>query len=142
MAAGRCPVSCPPGSCLRSYPVSSAYTPARCSGAIIPAMRAIFRRPKEDVEASNDTEYAFGKSKSLLRRIVDSVGGTGGLASFTFIVFAVLYVFSNEVSLRVAKAVGKRLKRLSAKVERQEELTEKDLEVFGGWRWRVLLWSS
>ena len=132
------PVS--PDAIVRIAPYS-AIPGSRAS--FIPVIRAIFPRPKEDEESANDTEYAFGKSKSLIRRILDSVQGRGGLASFAFFVFAVLYVFQNEVTLRVARTAGKRLKRLGAKIEEgQEDLTEKDLELLQGWRWRVLLWSS
>jgi hypothetical protein len=71
------------------------------------------------------------------------VHGKSGLASMAFFVFAVLYVFQNEVALRVAKTVSRRLKRLSAKVERgDEEISEKDMELLKGWRWRVLLWTE
>jgi hypothetical protein len=58
-------------------------------------------------------------------------------------VFAVLYVFQNEVELRVARTVGKRLRRLVARVEDgREELTEDDVKLLQGWRWRVLIWSD
>ncbi|KAK8128909.1 hypothetical protein PG984_010017 [Apiospora sp. TS-2023a] len=70
----------------------------------------------------NATEYAFGKSRALIQRIRASVRGhgwfLGGFAAVSFFVLSVLYVFENEVSLRVAKTVSKRLKRLTAKVER------------------------
>ena len=78
-----------------------------------------------------------------MARILDSVHGKSGLASVAFFVFAVLYVFQNEVALRVAKTVSKRLKRLRDKVERgEEEISEKDVELLKGWRWRILLWSE
>jgi acid phosphatase family membrane protein YuiD len=109
-------------------------------GTIIPSVRRLFRRSETDEEA-NDTEYAFVKSKSLISRILEPVGGKTGLFSIAFFVFAVLYVFQNEISLRVARTMAKRLKRLSARVERGEEgLDESDLKVFNGWRWRVLMW--
>ncbi|KAK8867452.1 U6 small nuclear RNA (adenine-(43)-N(6))-methyltransferase [Apiospora arundinis] len=152
--------------------------------SIIPLVRRIFRRPSKDskkkgeahnstttVSATktssgsggdsgnaimNATEYAFAKSRSLIKRIRESVRGSGwflgGFAAVAFFVLSVLYVFENEVSLRVAKTVAKRLKRLTAKVERggartsngaAEVLDEKDLLVLQqGWRWRVLTWSS
>lgn len=89
---------------------------------------------------SNDTEYAFKRSRSLISRILDSVRGKGRWASMAVFVLSVLYVFQNEVSLRVAKTVSKRLKRLKYKIERGEgEVVEKDLDVLKGWRWRVLL---
>jgi hypothetical protein len=112
------------------------------SASFIPAIRAIFRRPSTEVETSNDTEYAFRRSKSLIDRIKKSLPGRGRLASLAFFVFAVLYVFSNEVSLRVSRTVAKRLKRLSTKIEGgEEDVDEKDLKVLSGWRWRVLLWN-
>ncbi|OIW32784.1 hypothetical protein CONLIGDRAFT_630401 [Coniochaeta ligniaria NRRL 30616] len=110
--------------------------------SFIPAIRAIFRRPTGETETSNHTEYAFRKSRSLIARIRDSVHGKGRFAALAFFVFAVLYVFSNEVSLRVARTVSKRLKRLSAKIENgQEDIDEKDMKLLSGWRWRVLLWN-
>ncbi|KAI1413858.1 hypothetical protein F5Y13DRAFT_24314 [Hypoxylon sp. FL1857] len=108
--------------------------------SFIPAVRRIFRRSSKDKEA-NDTEYAFRRSKSLIGRILDSVHGKSKFASVAFFVLAILYVFESEVSLRVARTVSKRLKRLMAKVERGDEgLGEDDLKVLKGWRWRVLLW--
>lgn len=92
------------------------------------------------MESSNDTEYAFKRSKSLISRILRSAHGLEKLASFTFFIFAVVYVFQNEVSLRVAKTVSRRLKQLSVKMERGEEgITEKDVKLLRGWRWRVLV---
>ncbi|KAI1099650.1 hypothetical protein F4804DRAFT_75065 [Jackrogersella minutella] len=108
--------------------------------SFIPAVRRIFRRSSKDNE-SNDTEYAFKKSKSLISRILDSVHGKSKLASVAFFVLAVLYVFQSEVSLRVARTVSKRLKRLMAKVERGDQgLGTDDMKVLNGWRWRVLMW--
>ncbi|POS76717.1 hypothetical protein DHEL01_v204888 [Diaporthe helianthi] len=108
---------------------------------IIPAVKAVWNRPRHHSESSNNTEYAFLKSKSLIARILNAVRSSfGGLASVTFFVFAVLYVFQNEVSLRVAKSMSKRLKRLHAKVERgDQEITQADLKILCGWRWRILL---
>jgi hypothetical protein len=58
-------------------------------------------------------------------------------------VFAVLYVFQNEVTLRVARSVSKRLRRIAAKVEDgREEVTEDDVRLLQGWRWRVVSWSE
>jgi hypothetical protein len=103
-------------------------------------VRRIFRRSPKDEEA-NDTEYAFKKSKSLISRILDSVHGKSGFASVAFFVLAVLYVFQNEVTLRVARTMSKRLKRLSIKVQDgHHDLDNKDLDIVKGWRWRVLLW--
>lgn len=111
--------------------------------SFIPAIRAIFRRPAGEAETSNNTEYAFRKSRSLITRIRESVHGKGRLAGLAFFVFAVLYVFSNEVSLRVARTVSKRLKRLSAKIENgQDDLDENDIKTLNGWRWRVLFWNQ
>ncbi|KAI1497846.1 hypothetical protein F5X99DRAFT_395360 [Biscogniauxia marginata] len=110
------------------------------AASLIPAVRKLFRRSSKDKE-SNDTEYAFKKSKSLIARIVDSVRGKGALASLAFFVLAVLYVFQSEVSLRVAKTVSKRLKKLTAKIERGDQgIGDEDLKVLRGWRWRVLFW--
>lgn len=106
-------------------------------------MRKIFRRSHDDHVSSNDTEHAFRKSKSLIARILDSVRvhGKSGLASVAFFVLAVLYVFQSEVSLRVARTVAKRLKKLITKVEDGvEDVDDQDLKVINGWRWRVLLW--
>lgn len=111
----------------------------------MPVVRRLFRRSPDDRVASNDTEYAFRKSKTLIGRILESARGRGGsksaLASVAFFVLAVLYVFQSEVSLRVARTVAKRLKRLVTKVEvGVEDVEETDLKVLCGWRWRVLLW--
>ncbi|CAK7240423.1 MAG: hypothetical protein STHCBS139747_001864 [Sporothrix thermara] len=114
----------------------------------VPLVRRLFRRRGSGSNASldkstaNNTEYAFVRSRSLVDRMLNSVTRRGGLASVAFFVFAVLYIFSNEVSLRVARTVGRRLKRLSTKLERGDEpLDESDLKQLSGWRWRVLLWG-
>ncbi|CAK7234016.1 hypothetical protein SEUCBS140593_008795 [Sporothrix eucalyptigena] len=108
----------------------------------IPLVRRLFRRDHTRTNTANDTEYAFVRSRSLVDRMLSSVTRRGGLASIAFFVFAVLYIFSNEVSLRVARTVSKRLKRLSTKLERGDEpLDEADLKQLSGWRWRVLLWG-
>jgi predicted DNA-binding protein len=113
------------------------------SASFVPIIRTIFRRSSEETQVSNDTEYAFRRSRSLVARIRRLAHGTGRWASIAFFVFAVLYVFSNEVSLRVARTVGKRLKRLSAKIESgEEDVEEKDMKVLDGWRWRILLWNE
>jgi hypothetical protein len=110
------------------------------SASFIPIVRRMFRRSPRDEEA-NDTEYAFKKSRSLISRILDSVHGKSGLASVAMFVLAILYVFQNEVSLRVARTMSKRLKRLTNKVEMGgHDLDSRDLDVLKGWRWRVLLW--
>ncbi|KAK0719433.1 hypothetical protein B0H67DRAFT_486896 [Lasiosphaeris hirsuta] len=107
----------------------------------IPVVRTIFRRPSDEKESSNNTEYAFRRSRSLISRIMDSAYRPG-FATLAFFVFAVMYVFQNEVTLRVSRAVAKRLKRLTSKVERgEEEISEADLKLLQGWRWRILLWS-
>ena len=110
---------------------------------LIPAIRKIFRRnhDSESVKSSNDTEYAFRKSKGLLAHIKDSMLGNGSFASVAFFVFAVLYVFQNEVSLRVARTVQKRIKKLTSKVKSGDwNVDAHDLRALEGWRWRVLLW--
>lgn len=106
-------------------------------------MRKLFRRgsDSESLVSSNNTEYAFRRSKGLLQRIKDSVLGHSHLASIAFFVFSVLYVFQNEVTLRVAKTVQKRLKKLSQRLEySSQEIDDKDLKLLEGWRWRVILW--
>ncbi|EFQ33918.1 uncharacterized protein GLRG_09062 [Colletotrichum graminicola M1.001] len=113
----------------------------------IPAVKRIFRRPsdrsQDQVQASNSTEYAFWRSKALVARIKDSLLGRNSFASIAFFVFAVLYVFTNEVSLQVAKTVSKRLKRLGAKIERGDaDIVEQDMKLLEGWRWRVLMWGQ
>ncbi|KAK2774053.1 hypothetical protein CKAH01_13276 [Colletotrichum kahawae] len=114
----------------------------------IPAVKRVFRRPsssegRSSVQATNNTEYAFSKSKAMLARIKDSVLGRNSFASIAFFVFAVLYIFSNEVSLMVAKTVSKRLKRLGAKIERGDvEVVDSDMKLLEGWRWRVLMWGQ
>ncbi|KAI1775782.1 hypothetical protein F4818DRAFT_387803 [Hypoxylon cercidicola] len=108
--------------------------------AFIPAVRRIFRRSHKDREA-NDTEYAFKRSKGLISRILSSVHGKSKIASVAFFVLSILYVFQSEVSLRVARTMSKRLKRLMAKVERGDQgIGEDDMKILNGWRWRVLLW--
>lgn len=111
--------------------------------SFIPLVRRIFRRnsDKESNESANDTEYAFKRSKGIISYIKDSVFGKGAFASMAFFVFAVLYVFQNEVSLRVAKTMQKRVRKLSARIERGDpDISDKDIKMLDGWRWRVLLW--
>ena len=140
-------------ACLPTYPRGEGGLQCRLGGlfpdklgrgTFIPGVKRLFRRPEEDrTVAANDTEYAFARSKTLVARILDSVHGKSGLASVAFFVFAVLYVFQSEVSLRVAKTVAKRLKRLRDRIERgDEDIAEKDVELLKGWRWRILLWSE
>ncbi|KAK2002117.1 hypothetical protein LX36DRAFT_568866 [Colletotrichum falcatum] len=110
----------------------------------IPAVKRIFRRPsdrsEDQIQASNSTEYAFWRSKALVARIKDSLLGRNSFASIAFFVFAVLYVFTNEISIQVAKTVSKRLKRLSAKIERGDaNVVDQDMKLLEGWRWRVLM---
>lgn len=110
--------------------------------SFIPLVKKLFRRPKHEDESANRTEYAFKKSKSLVARILASTHRPG-LGTLAFFVFGVLYVFTNEVSLRVGRTVSKRLRRLVAKVEDgREEVTEDDVKVLQGWRWRILNWSE
>lgn len=113
------------------------------SAVLIPAIRKIFRRPSDDDETSNDTEYAFRRSKSLISRTWTLVKNNGALASMGMLVLSVLYVFQAEVTLRVVRTVSKRLKRLIQRIEiGNEVLDEKDMDLFRGWRWRVLMWKS
>ncbi|KAM0271634.1 hypothetical protein ACHAQH_009022 [Verticillium albo-atrum] len=110
---------------------------------IIPTVNFIFRRSpseRKDDKTVTDTEHSFVRTRALLSKIKDTVLGRNNIASVAFFVFAVLYVFSNEVTLMVAKTVNKRLKRLSSKLEKGDgQLEEKDLKLLDGWRWRVLL---
>lgn len=113
------------------------------SASLIPAVRRIFRRPSDDEKTSNDTEYAFQRSKGLISRTWDLVKRNGALASMALFVLSVLYVFQAEVSLRVARTVSRRLKRLIQRIEiGNEVLDERDVDIFQGWRWRVLTWKS
>ncbi|KAM3557822.1 hypothetical protein ARSEF4850_004887 [Beauveria asiatica] len=98
--------------------------------SFIPLVRRIFRRSNDEDSkvASNDTEYAFQRSRNILTRIKDSVFGVGRLASIGFFVFAVLYIFQNEVSLRVARTTQKRIKQLSDRIIAGDDtLEERDL---------------
>ncbi|KAM3467275.1 hypothetical protein NHJ6243_000306 [Beauveria neobassiana] len=54
--------------------------------SFIPLVRRIFRRSNDEDSkvASNDTEYAFQRSRNILARIKDSVFGVGRLASIGF----------------------------------------------------------
>ncbi|PSR82912.1 hypothetical protein BD289DRAFT_334483, partial [Coniella lustricola] len=125
---------------------------------LIPLLRAIWRKPPADQNqdhssssvAATDTEYAFHKSRSLMRRILDLNLGHGlrKLASLTFVVFAAVYVFQNEVKLRVARTMAKKLKRLGVLVGRSSgsgndngvrvAFMEEDVKVLENWRWRIL----
>lgn len=116
-----------------------------CSASFIPLVRRIFRRQPDDKvskESSNDTEYAFRRSSRIVAYLKDAVLGRGSWAKVAMFVFAVLYVFQNEVTLRVAKTLQRRLRRLTARIEEgaHSDLDEADLRVLQGWRWRVLLW--
>lgn len=113
------------------------------SASFIPLVRKIFRRKnaEDEDDSVNDTEYAFKKSKSLLARIRNGLFGVGGLASIAVFVFAVLYIFQNEVTLRVGKTIQKRLRKLSDRIERGDgQVDERDLRLLQGWRWSILLW--
>ncbi|AEO67167.1 uncharacterized protein THITE_128347 [Thermothielavioides terrestris NRRL 8126] len=110
--------------------------------SVIPLVKRLFRRPRDEDESANRTEYAFRKSRGLISRILASTRRPG-LGTLAFFVFAVLYIFQNEVSLRVARTVRRRLRRLVAKVEQgREALTDDDVKMLRGWRWRVLTWSE
>lgn len=106
-------------------------------------MRAIFRRRKGEANeygASNNTELAFRKSKGLVDRILDSMSvGKGALASIAFFVLAAMYVFQNEIALRSARTVAKRMKRLCGRLEAGEsQLRGDEIDILEGWRWRVI----
>ena len=109
----------------------------------VPLVRRLFRKPASAKgTGTSGTEYAFARSRALVDRMLGSVSRRGGLASIAFFVFAVLYIFTNEVSLRVARTLCRRLKKLSGKIERgDEELSAADIKQLSGWRWRVLLWG-
>ena len=105
-------------------------------------VKRLFRRPKDERETSSRTEYAFVKSRSLISSILEATRRPG-IATVAFFVFAVLYIFENEVSLQVGRSLSKRLKRLSSKLERGgEDVNEQDIKLLQGWRWRVLEWSE
>ena len=140
--------------CARFSPSFRLVCVANCffdRAIFIPLVKSFFRPSTVDKGAHarehkgkskhnkhfNRTEYAFRKSKSLIDRILTQARRPG-LASLSFLVFAVLYVFTNEVSLRAAKTVSRRLKRLTSKVERGRELGEEDFKGLQGWRWGVL----
>ncbi|KAM4062042.1 hypothetical protein HRG_008910 [Hirsutella rhossiliensis] len=111
--------------------------------AFIPAVRSIFRRgfDEQSHASANDTEYAFHRSKGLMARIRDGILGSGKLAKVAFFVFAVLYVFQNEVTLRAARTTQRRLRRLCERIERGDaDMDDKDIAVLEGWRWRILFW--
>ncbi|ROT41940.1 hypothetical protein SODALDRAFT_326123 [Sodiomyces alkalinus F11] len=110
--------------------------------SVIPVVKRLFRRSPEEKEQDKsvtDMEHAFSRSREILSRIKDTVLGRSGFASMAFFVFAVLYVFSNEVSLMVAKTVNKRVKSVSNKLYDGQEIDEKDIKLLDGWRWRILL---
>ncbi|KAK0385648.1 hypothetical protein NLU13_6825 [Sarocladium strictum] len=110
--------------------------------SFVPLVRRIFRRndDEESQVSANDTEYAWRRATNLLARIRDSILGKGSLASIAFFVFAVLYVFQNEVKLRVARTLRKRVRKLCARIEAGDETVgDEDLKVFDGWRWRIVL---
>ncbi|KAG5913814.1 hypothetical protein E4U53_004764, partial [Claviceps sorghi] len=101
--------------------------------------RRIFRRgsDQESQVSSNDTEYAFRRSRRFLSGLKNALLGRGAFAKIALFVFAVLYVFQNEVTIRVARTLNKRLRSLTERVEHgDDDLSEADLRVFDGWRWR------
>ncbi|RCI08986.1 hypothetical protein L249_5016 [Ophiocordyceps polyrhachis-furcata BCC 54312] len=119
---------------------------SRERSALIPTIRAIFRRrrrrhqnyhPAED-SRTNDTEHAFRRSLTLMARIRNGVLGRGGyVASVAMFVLGLLVVFRNEVLLRVARTVYRRLRRLCEALEGGvDEDGLVDGQVLEGWRWR------
>ncbi|PHH60286.1 hypothetical protein CDD81_1876 [Ophiocordyceps australis] len=113
-------------------------------GAIlVPAVRHIFRRSAHAQPRAwaNDTEYALHRSKSLLSRMTRSMVrlGTGPLARLSLVVFAAVYVFYNELCLRVARTLYRRVYRLCQRIQRRDLVGHDDVAVLEGWRWRVLL---
>jgi hypothetical protein len=109
-------------------------------------MRRIYPRDKDadGKPSANSTEHAYRKSMSLMSRINETVLGSGGIAQMAMFVVSLLWVFQNEVSLQVAKTVHRRLRRLCAKLEKGGgvEVSEADMTLLQGWRWRVLLWGK
>ncbi|KAL2267790.1 hypothetical protein VTJ83DRAFT_5067 [Remersonia thermophila] len=107
-----------------------------------PGAASSFFSDDYDEPPSNSTERAWRRSKRLVARILEEYGRPG-LGTLAFFVFAVLYVFTNEVSLRAARSVARRLGRLAAKLdEGREEVGEADMKALRGWKWRVVGWSD
>lgn len=110
------------------------------SVSFIPIVRRIFRRPANTSVAGNDTEYAWHRAAALLQRIKEGILGNGSFAIIASFVAAVLYVFQNEVKLRVARTIRKRVRKLCARLEAGDEtIGDEDLKVFDGWRWKIVL---
>ncbi|KAK4221961.1 hypothetical protein QBC38DRAFT_376131, partial [Podospora fimiseda] len=121
--------------------------------AFIPLVKKLFYNEKKEKLAATKaakkdqvfkslTEYAFVRSKALVKKILD-LTGRPSIYSVAFFVFAVLYIFTNEVTLRAAKSVNKRVKKLLNRVEYGEgDLKEDDMELLHGWKWRILEWAD
>lgn len=92
----------------------------------------------------NETEYAFWESKSLAASLLHGARRYGSrIAAVVMFILGALYAFQNEVVLAAARTVMRRLKVLSKKVEEGNvELSDKDLDVLTGWRWRVIFWEQ
>ncbi|KAL5594334.1 hypothetical protein BROUX41_001274 [Berkeleyomyces rouxiae] len=116
------------------------------SGSIVPIIKSVFRRIAKHyprLDAANDTEYAFKRSRTLTDYLKASVAGRKRLAGVSMFLFAVLYVFQNEILLRVSRTMYKRVRRLHDKMVRgQHMVTQEDLTVMDGWRWRVISWAA
>jgi hypothetical protein len=68
---------------------------------------------------------------------------TKAIALVTVYTLAFLYTAQNEVSVRVARAVSRRLKQLISKIDKGEEIvTDEDLNFLEGWRWKILFWGT
>jgi hypothetical protein len=53
---------------------------------------------------------------------------------------ACLYTLKNELLLRVAKDTSRNLKDLTSRIEAgDEDVTDEDMDLITGWRWRMLL---
>lgn len=87
----------------------------------------------------------------MVTRILDGLRRMGWTATIFMFVLAALYVFQAEVTIRIARTIHKRLKKLLIKMEEGERLPgndsmvvmeSRDLECLRGWRWRILLWSK
>lgn len=115
------------------------------SGIFIFFVKKFFCRFLSEKKIKIRMEYVFIKFKSLFGCIFVVIKGYRfGLMIVIFFVFVVLYIFLNEVLLRVVKMVFKWLKKLVNKVESisngrdGDVFKDDDIKLLSGWRWRVL----
>lgn len=104
------------------------------------AVRTIFQRPASHRSTPPRDQKQRHGARVYEKRVADHRGhhsGGGGPCSCS------ASSRQAEVSLRVARTVARRLKRLVAKIETGDPgvivLRRKDLDILKGWRWRVLL---